>query len=301
LLLGTFALEQRLQNAGLRVCILPRSLASTMKTFRLFSALLLSGAVAGLILSTSVATRSPAQSFSLAQTNKLLGSVDLKTKTAILRVTKAGKSDKEARIRYPVVSGLSDATLLQKVQDAISLKKVIGQSLAEMEQEYQTNHWLSDVDYTVNYNRNHILDLTYSVAGVGAYPDGFEKYVSIDLKTGKRLKAKDLFKADTLAKIVQIVDQMRQREVQKKIVEAGWREPALRTEFFTDHQFKAKNLDDFTIADKGITFHYDFEFPHVVKAVEPSGEYFLPYTQLTRYLRQDGALGFIVGRVRSPK
>jgi hypothetical protein len=225
----------------------------------------------------------------------LFGSVNLQSKTAVLRFGKQGAAFpdyKEAVIRYPVASGLTNAAILKQVQTAISLKQVLGQSLEEMRQDYIENHWLTEVEYAINYNRNNILDLTYTVSGVGAYPSGFEKWVSVDLKTGKRLRVKDLFKADGLGAIAQSIDQKMQQNIRQKIAKVRKQEPDLGLDVFANHRFQPKNLENFTIGKTGITFHYSFDFSHVIKAAEPSGDYLIPYSQLTRYIRPDGVLGF---------
>lgn len=223
------------------------------------------------------------------------GSVNHQSKTAVLRVGKKGRAFpdyKEAVIHYPVASGLTNLAILKRVQAAISLKQVLGQSLEEMRQEYIENQWLTQVEYVINYNRNNILDLTYAVSGVGAYPSGFEKWVSVDLKTGKRLRAKDLFKANELGAIAQSIDQQMQQNIQQKIAEVRQQEPDLSVDVFANHRFEPKHLEDFTIGKTGVTFHYSFGFPHVIKAAEPSGDYLIPYSKLTRYIRPDGVLGF---------
>ena len=223
------------------------------------------------------------------------GSVNLQSKTSVFRFGKQGAAFpdyKEAVIHYPVASGSTNPAILKQVQASISLKQVLGQSLEELRQEYVENQWLTEVEYAVNYNRNNILDLTYAVSGVGAYPSGFEKWVSVDLKTGKRLRVKDLFKAEGLGAIAQSIDKQMQQNIRQKIAEVRQQEPDLGLDVFANHHFQPKNLENLTIGKTGVTFHYNFEFPHVIKAAEPSGDYLIPYSQLTRYIRPDGVLGF---------
>jgi hypothetical protein len=266
----------------------------TLSRFFLY-ALLLPCSVAGLALSPALTRRSPAEPLPQTKSKTPSASVSLKPKLAVLSFGKKGApfpDYKEARIQYPIASGLTNALILQKVQTAISLKQVVGQSLAEMEQEYKENQWLTEVSYTVNYNRNNLLDLTYAIAGVGAYPSSFEKHVAVNLKTGQKIRTKDLFKADALGAIAQVVDRMMQQEIQQKIAEVKQQEPEPVTKLFANHRFQTKNLEDFTVGATGVTFRYNFEFPHVVKAIEPSGSYLIPYAKLTRYIRQDGALAF---------
>jgi hypothetical protein len=45
-------------------------------------------------------------------------------------------------------------------------------------------------------------------------------------------------------------------------------------------EFKLENLDDFAVSDKGVTFLYDAGFPHVIRALQPNGEYFFSFAEL---------------------
>jgi hypothetical protein len=201
------------------------------------AAVLLPCAVVGLTFSPALTGRSPAKPLSQTKNNQPSASVFLKPKLAVFSVGKKGAAFpnyKEARIQYPIAAGLTNAAVLQKVQTAISLKQVLGQSLADMQQEYKENQWLTEVSYTVNYNRNNLLDLTYAIEGVGAYPSRFEKHVAVNLKTGQTLRVRDLFKAEALGAIAQTVDQMMQKEIQQKLAEAKQQEPELGASHFCD-------------------------------------------------------------------
>jgi hypothetical protein len=201
---------------------------------------------------------------------------------------------RETIVRYPIVIGLADPIVLKKVQTALSVKSILGESLSELQQD--NNPWLTDLSYTINYNQNSILDLTYTISGMGAYPSTSEKRVSINLLTGNVLQAKDLFTPDTNVALAQSIDKMMQREIQAKIVGVRKDIPDLQLDMFTKHHFKPKDLNDFTIGKKGVTFHYNFDFIHAMKAAEPSGAYFISYEKLSRYIRPDGAVGFALGR-----
>jgi hypothetical protein len=230
------------------------------------------------------------------------GSVTIKSKTAVLQHGKKGAAFpdyKEAIVRYPVASELTDPTVLKNVQAAIGLKQVLGQSLTEMQQEYADNFWLSEVDYTINYNQNNILDLTYTTLGSGAYPSSFDKRVSVSLKTGKILRAKDLFKTDGFGAIAQMIEPMMQKEILQKIAEFRQEDPGINKNLFSKHHFQAKNVEDFSIGKTGVIFYYSFDFPHVIKAAEPSGAYLIPYSKLTSYIRPEGPLGFHLAHNRS--
>ena len=197
---------------------------------------------------------------------------------------------KEAIVKYPQVTGLTDPAVLQNVQTAISLKSVMGQSLDELRTEFQDTWWLSAIDYTVNYNQNALLDLTFTISGVGAYPSTYEKHRLVSLKTGKLLRAFDVFKRESFGTIAVLVNNAMQAEMKQAIAKAGQDGADIR-EQLSNKRFQIRNLNSFTVSDKGITFLYDFDFPHVMLALQPSGRYFFSYDQLKAYVKPDGALG----------
>jgi hypothetical protein len=255
-----------------------------MKFFSLaLSAILLQSSASAIGLTLLLPSKGLAQSAPSIAPIQRSGSITIKSKTAVLQHGKKGAAFpdyKEVIVRYPVASGLADPAVLKNVQASISLKQVLGQSLAEMQQEYIENFWLSEVSYTVNYNQNNILDLTYTTSGSSAYPSSFDKHVSVNLKTGKRLRIEDLLKTEGFGAIAQKVEVFRKED------------PDINQSLFAKHHFQAKNIKDFSIGKMGITFYYNFDFPHVIKAAEPSGAYLLPYSQLRPYIRRDGTLGF---------
>ena len=56
-------------------------------------------------------------------------------------------------------------------------------------------------------------------------------------------------------------------------------------------KFEVKNLDEFSVSDKGVTFLYDAGFPHASRALQPAGEYFFSYAELLPYIKRNGPLG----------
>lgn len=203
---------------------------------------------------------------------------------------------KEAIVKYPQVTGLADQAVLRNVQSAISLKSVFGQSLAELRAEFLASWWLSEIDYKVNYNQKALLDLTFTISGSGAYPSSYDKHRTVNLKTGKVLKAADVLKRESLGTIAVMVNKAMQAEVKQAIANGAKESIDLRDQL-RNQRFQIKNLDDFAITDKGITFLYDFGFPHVILALEPSGLYFLSYDQLKAAIKPDGALGVFLPTV----
>ncbi len=233
----------------------------------------------------------------IATTTSRSTSVTLKTKT--VRWYSAKKSagfpeDLETIVRYPIVTGLQNPTVLKKVETAISVKSIVGESLTELKQD--SSPWLTELGYSVNYNQNSILGLTYTISGMGVYSSTSQKRVSIDLISGNILRSKDLFKTDSNVALAQSIDKMMQREIKANIVEFRKDTPDIQLDIFAKHRFKPEDLNDFTIGKKGVTFHYNFAYPHAMKALEPSGAYFISYEILSRYIRSDGAIAFALKR-----
>jgi hypothetical protein len=197
-----------------------------------------------------------------------------------------------AVVTYPVISGLGDPAVLRKVRAAIEFKNIFDYSLAE----YRSDAWLSEFGYVVNYNRNYMLDITFRQSGMGAYPDEQEKHFLINLKDGSIVKASDVFDADKINQIIAVVDRQLQREIERILSKVkDPEEKAAMKEAFDNLKFEAKDVDQFSVSDAGVTFLYDPGFPHVIKAWEPSGRYFFGYDSLRRFITRDGLLGRFKG------
>jgi len=137
----------------------------------------------------------------------------IEKKTEVLK-----REDKEAEVHYPVFSGLPPA-ILKELQASAGLKAGTGSSLEEWKAEFEESWWLTGIDYEVTYNRHDLLCLTYSIDGMGAYPSTSTKDLAADLKTGRRLAAKDLFKPASLQELAAKVDRLRAAAVEKALHE----------------------------------------------------------------------------------
>jgi hypothetical protein len=196
---------------------------------------------------------------------------------------------RRAIVNYPVVIGPRNSPVLRKVRALFDFKNIFGTSLAE----YRADTWLSEFDYKVNYNRNFILDITFMQEGIGAYPDTQRKHFVINLRNGELIKAMDAFNSSVLDALAAVVDKKLQAENQATIRDSGDDRETAR-DLLKDLKFKASDLDEFSINDKGITFLYDAGFPHAVQALQPVGEYFFSFTELKSFIKRDGPLGIFV-------
>jgi hypothetical protein len=199
---------------------------------------------------------------------------------------------KRATITYPIVSGLKNWRVLRRVQSILRLKNVFNSSIPE----YRGDTWLEQLSYSVNYNTNGILDVTFSQIGSGAYPDNQSRHFAINLKTGNVFKASDVFATHKLAALALIVDTQLQDELKEIAQENAEDMPEYKeiVQSQGELKFKIENLDDFSVSAKGITFLYDAGYPHVIRAFEPAGQYFLSYDELKPYIKRDGPLGVFI-------
>ncbi len=218
----------------------------------------------------------------------------LTAKTAIFTWGKPGgdRSEyREAKLSYPVIINVPEPELQDKIQDSISLKSAFGRSLTEMEAEFKEAHWLTSLDYTVNYNDNALLSLTYTSSGLAAYPSTYVRYRSVNLITGSILRVQDLFTTEGLGSIALQVDKQLQDAINVKTSKLGTSNTeGIDPSIYKSHRFRIKNLNDFTITPNGIIFHYEFGFPHALIAAEPKGDFLMTYAQLKSYAKPSGPL-----------
>jgi hypothetical protein len=211
------------------------------------------------------------------------------------KIVKDFPEKKRATIKYPVVSGLGDARVLRRVQSVLQIRNVFDTSVAE----YKQDNWLAEFGYEVNYNKNYVLDITFSQDGSGAYPDTQTRHFAINLKNGGVIKASDAFigeKLPALANLVRAKFQTELKQILTDLAESKSDAEDIRVakEAQEALEFKLSDIDDFSIGDKGVTFLYDAGYPHAIRAFEPEGRYFFSYAELKSFIKQDGPLGQFV-------
>ncbi len=211
------------------------------------------------------------------------------------RIAKAFPDRKTAVVSYPVISGLRDRAVLHRVRSLFDFKNIFDYTL----QEYRDDSWLSEFDFIVNYNSNYLFDITFTQSGVGAYPDEQSKHFLIDLKTGRVIRATDVFLVDQLAILATLVDEKLQAEIKKMAEDIqpsdlDAAESKSIVEGLQQLKFQVKDLDEFSVNNKGVTFLYDAGLPHVIQAFEPEARYFFAYSELKPFLNTKGPLGQFV-------
>ena len=195
---------------------------------------------------------------------------------------------KSFEINYPKIKAATPA-LSKKIEAAISYQSVLGLKLNE---ELNTYQWLETADYEVLYNKNGVLSISLFMEGSGAYPSSTTKYVVVDLRTG--LRATPAMAFTNTARLLSLVKKAKEKEIAEAIVEI--KKDKANDDYPPDEYFKDSykyypvKLNEFSVSEKGVMFHYDYGFPHVILALQPPGEFFYTWTQLKPYIKKGGLL-----------
>lgn len=218
-------------------------------------------------------------------------SVVLTAKTTVYTRPKPMDEHKKTfKVTRPVVKASTPA-LSKKIQDAISFEKVADLNIKEELTEIQ---WLEEADFVEDYNKNGLLGITLTVSGMAAYPSGYSRHVLIDIKTGNRVTPSMVF--SDLDGLAAKVKALQEKEIADAIVRIKAEDPETEdpATLFESADFTSEELSTFIIEDKGITFVYNYGFPHVILALEPDGRFFLPWSEIKGHIKPAGLFGQFV-------
>ncbi len=198
---------------------------------------------------------------------------------------------KSFEINYPKIKAATPA-LSKKIEAAVSYQNVLGLKLND---ELRTYQWLETAEYEVLYNKNGIMSISLFMEGSAAYPSSTTKFVVVDLRTGMRVTPSTAFANAT--GLTALVKKAKNVEVAQAIIEIKKdkenNEEHPEDLFKESAQYHPVKLDQFTVSDKGITFHHDYGFAHVIQALQPSGEFFFTWTQLKPFIKAGSLLSRI--------
>lgn len=227
--------------------------------------------------------------FLLVLSTTILGqSVNIVPKKVTYTRPKVTSSFKKTfTVTYPIVKGTSPA-LAKKIEESISYKKVMS---LDIEDEINNSDWLQEAEFQVGYNRKDVLSIYLNFTGIGAYEQYYGKNVVVDLKTGRRVTAKDVFRNmnGLVAQIKKIQDD-EIAESSKEIKAQKDFNDVNTDELFRYVDFKKIHLEDFSINEKGVSFQYDYGFPRTLMMFEPGGNYFLSWREIKPFIKRGGLL-----------
>lgn len=180
-----------------------------------------------------------------------------------------------ALLELPLVPGEGDDPAVSAMNGELSWESLTGERIDETVAIYAaTQHGFTGAGFTVGYDQGGILSITIRIESYGAYPDEWSQYLCFDTSTGCRLGISELLDPDEVDSLVSLLDSMLRDNIAEEIESEG--ADLLDADIYEGYSFTEENLNAFSITEDGIWFHYPFGFPHVIKAMEPDGDLFLP-------------------------
>ena len=194
---------------------------------------------------------------------------------------------KQFTVTRPIAK-TSDRARAKKITEAISPEAMLD---FDLERERDEVQWVEETGYDVLYNDRGVLAIRLWMYGSAAYPDDVSRTTVIDLSTGDRVYAENVF-ADLkgLAKLLNAAQKTEIKEavaVMKANPDYSDLDP---NELFRPYDLSAENIEEFSVDADGVTFYYNYAFPHVVKALEPEGKYTFTWEEMKPFIRRDGLL-----------
>ena len=206
---------------------------------------------------------------------------------------RASWPDEKTVINYPEITGLRNETVLNRIQTTLQLKNVFGFTVEEYRED--ESGWLETVGFTVNYNRDYILDIRFMELGSAMHGEVIQKRFTIDLRTGNVLTPTDIFVAERMDQLSKLVDKKLQEEIKEirdRFRNAGEQVPSDLENIFRKLKFETADLSNFEVNTTGVMFAKKVSFPHGFgfDLYRPDGRYYFTHAELKPYLRTDGLL-----------
>lgn len=194
---------------------------------------------------------------------------------------------KTFEVTYPKVKAATPA-LSKKIEAALSYEKALEFKLSE---ELGDLQWLESATYDAVFNNGKVLSVNLNIEGSGAYPDGSTKTVVVDTSTGTTQTPSMVF--TRLPELVAMIKKDQKLEIGQAIInlrnDPDMKDPDPAT-LFEGKVFTPNDLSGFAVDGKGVTFHFDYGFPHVIQAAEPSGYFFYRWDQMKRFIKPRSVL-----------
>ncbi|HUF04494.1 MAG TPA: hypothetical protein VMM38_10000 [Aridibacter sp.] len=195
---------------------------------------------------------------------------------------------KRFEVTYPIVSGVKKGRVKRQFENTLSYWEAFDTTLEENLDDY---YWLEILDYETIYNKNGILVIRLMIEGSGAYPDGHIKTLVVDTTNGRRVTIPLAF--TDLPGLAEKLAKMQEAEVANDVKEWSEQDPEdgeTISEYMKDQTITVSTLDEYSVSDEGVKFHFDYGFPHAVQALQPVGDYSISWEEISPFLKKNGIL-----------
>ena len=192
-------------------------------------------------------------------------------------------------ITYPKVKATTPA-LSRKIEKAIGYESIF--PTFSLKEELDDMQWLESATYEVGYNENAILSMSETLEGSGAYPSATTKHFVVDLRTGNIAKTADSFINLSALRAIVRKEMIHEIAAARAELKKGSRDDleGFNGSIMESAKYQPLKLDQYSVSKKGVTFHHDYGFPHVILALQPAGEFFFTWARIKPYLKPGGLL-----------
>jgi hypothetical protein len=196
-------------------------------------------------------------------------------------------------IKWPeVVDDASDVD--DTINAQITFDLITGESLEETKrlwadgEDFHTG--VDSADFEVNANIRNVLSMSIHYETLYAYPDMQDAYVNFNSNTGAAIGITDILTEASLPVIASKLDVVLQARIAQLKTElaAEIESGEVEATQWDDLHVTAADLESFSTTPDGITFHYDAGFPHAIVALEPDGEFKVPFEALDPAISSTG-------------
>lgn len=207
-------------------------------------------------------------------------SIKIVPKKIVYRIPNSQKEDDNLEIIYPRIKSKVSNNVKKNFNNSISYWRIFQTTLKDELEDGGTYLY----EYKIYLNQNNILGIQLIQESMGAYPWTNRADLLIDLRTGKEVKFGDVFKRTKLRQLFNKIKPQFEKEKQRAIDQGNEYD-------VEDDEYRLKDLEDFTISKKGVTFHYNFGFAFGRLALQPEGKYFFSWKEIKPFIKRNGLLG----------
>jgi hypothetical protein len=117
--------------------------------------------------------------------------------------------------------------------------------------------------------------------------------VIVDIATGNVVTPDTAF--SNLTALAKLVRKKQLAEIASATAEIKKEDPETDPkDLFAETNFNVEDFKDFSVDLKGVTFYYDYGFPHAIVSLQPSGEFHFSWSELKPYIKTGGLLARFV-------
>jgi hypothetical protein len=183
---------------------------------------------------------------------------------------------------YPQIKVHGNQTAERKIRQNLDYEKAFDFLIKENISDYTD---ITSLYFKTVYNKSDILDVNLFYESLGAYPWTTKKEFIFNVKNGETASAIDCFNKSSLKTLAD--------QVRKKLL-AEIAQAQIKGTFPSEsdnYKYALSNLNDFSVSQRGLIFHYDYGFNFATLSLEPKGDFFFTYHQLKPFIKADGLLG----------